>query len=175
MENSKIDAKPLCLLKSTKVIRTMILPRNNRNMVKVKSLKKESPFPGESATLQTQPLADGMKTAMIPHFSDKKLLLIKLRDFPKMEGMSVMDYSFTNLVKGNLIKKHQTSASIPVSNSTAFSKKNPNSSENSNNSNPNTNSVPIQNVYPKFPAADSNHKPAASFQLNKPKSKSNPK
>ena len=44
-------------------------------------------YPGETATLQAQTVAEGIKSAMIPHYADKKLLVIKLRDFPQMEGL----------------------------------------------------------------------------------------
>jgi len=54
----------------------------------------QSWFPKDPATLQVQPTKDGNKLAMIPLLTDKKLLLIKLRDFPKGEGIGVDDFSF---------------------------------------------------------------------------------
>jgi hypothetical protein len=50
-------------------------------------------------TLQAQPAEDGQKRALIPLFTNKKLLQIKLRDFPKTEGLNVPEYSFSNTVK----------------------------------------------------------------------------
>lgn len=46
-------------------------------------------FPESPATLTTQPTADGMQKAMIPRFVNRNLLRIRLRDFPKNEGMMI--------------------------------------------------------------------------------------
>jgi len=59
----------------------------------------ESWFPKDPATLQVQPTPDGNKLARIPLLTDKKLLMIKLRDFPKGEGIVVDDFSFLYSVK----------------------------------------------------------------------------
>lgn len=53
-------------------------------------------YPGESADLVIQPSVDGGKAILIPGYTNKKLLQIKLRDFPATEGLVVDDYSFVN-------------------------------------------------------------------------------
>ena len=47
-----------------------------------------------------QPTQDGQKLAMIPLLPNKKLLMIKLRDFPQGEGLFINGFSFSNSVKG---------------------------------------------------------------------------
>lgn len=51
-------------------------------------------FPENNASLQTQPSADGKTQALIPLLTDKNLLQIKLRDFPKTVGMQIRNFSF---------------------------------------------------------------------------------
>lgn len=59
----------------------------------------QSWYPQAPATLQVQPTEDGSKLAMIPHLPNKKLLMIKLRDYPSGEGLFINGFSFTNSVK----------------------------------------------------------------------------
>ena len=56
-------------------------------------------FPNENQSLQTRQTTDGQSAAMIPRLENKKLLLIKFRDFPKMDGTGVTDFIFSNSVK----------------------------------------------------------------------------
>lgn len=59
-------------------------------------------FPQEPATLTAQPTPDGRKVVAIPSFSNKKLLQIRLRDYPKGEGLTVNDYILSNTTgRGN--------------------------------------------------------------------------
>ncbi len=46
-------------------------------------------YPQEPATLTVQTAPDGRKLALIPRYSNKALLKIRLRDFPIAEGMAV--------------------------------------------------------------------------------------
>ena len=66
-------------------------------------------YPQEASGLMAQPTADGQKMAMIPLLINKKLLQIKLRDFPKTEGLTVTDFSFVNSVKAGSAKTDQKS------------------------------------------------------------------
>lgn len=65
-------------------------------------------YPSDAAGLIAQPTADGQTMALIPLLTNKKLLQIKLRDFPKTDGLAVIDYTFTNSVKGGSAKRNQT-------------------------------------------------------------------
>ncbi len=56
-------------------------------------------YPNSPATLQVQPTQDGQKLAMIPILANKKLLMIKLRDFPHGEGLFINRFNFSNAVK----------------------------------------------------------------------------
>jgi hypothetical protein len=56
-------------------------------------------FPQEATGLIVKPTANGQKTAMIPLLANKKMLQIKLRDFPKTEGLPVQEFIFSNTVK----------------------------------------------------------------------------
>ena len=49
--------------------------------------------------------AEGQKVLVIPYYTNKKLLQIKLRDFTKTEGLPILDYKFINLGKGKTIQK----------------------------------------------------------------------
>jgi hypothetical protein len=55
--------------------------------------------PQAPTTLQVQPTQDGQKLVMIPILQNKKLLMVKLRDFPKGEGLFIGNFSFFNSVK----------------------------------------------------------------------------
>jgi hypothetical protein len=57
-------------------------------------------YPQGGGMLIAQPTADGQRAAMIPHYSNKKLLQIRLIDFPSAEGLTVNDYNFINSVRG---------------------------------------------------------------------------
>jgi hypothetical protein len=59
----------------------------------------QSWYPQAPATLQVQPTQEGQKLAMIPILPNKKLLMIKLRDFQKGEGLFIGNFSFSNSVK----------------------------------------------------------------------------
>jgi hypothetical protein len=59
----------------------------------------QSWFPEQPATLNVQPKPDGRKVAMIPYYSKKKLLQIKLADFPMPNGFTINNYVFSNLAK----------------------------------------------------------------------------
>lgn len=56
-------------------------------------------FPAEPATLQTQPAPDGQRSAIIPFLQNKEFLRIRLRDFPKGEGLFVDGFNFSNTLK----------------------------------------------------------------------------
>lgn len=56
-------------------------------------------YPSDPAGLTVEPTADERNSAMIPLLTNKKLLQIKLRDFPKTEGLPVTDFIFSNLTK----------------------------------------------------------------------------
>ena len=56
-------------------------------------------FPKEPATLTIQQAADGGKAALIPRYTNKNLLQIRLRDFPTTEGLTVNNYNFVGAVK----------------------------------------------------------------------------
>jgi hypothetical protein len=60
-------------------------------------------FPSEANGLKTQATKDGQTAAMIPLLTNKKLLQIKLMDFPKTEGLSIVNYLFSNTAR--IIKK----------------------------------------------------------------------
>jgi hypothetical protein len=53
------------------------------------------------ATLTVSPTADGSKAVLIPKYSNKNLLQIRLRDFPMMDGLPVVDYSFSSANRKN--------------------------------------------------------------------------
>lgn len=55
-------------------------------------------FPQEPQTLQAQPTPDGQKMAMIPNLINKKMLRIKLRDYPKQD-ITQSGFVFANTVK----------------------------------------------------------------------------
>lgn len=52
-------------------------------------------FPNEPNGLKPQPTKDGKATAMIPLLTDKKLLRIKLIDFPHGEPLSISNFAFS--------------------------------------------------------------------------------
>lgn len=56
-------------------------------------------YPGEGRMLSAQVSTDGKTVALIPILSNKKLLYIKLRDYPKTEGISAATFILTNVVK----------------------------------------------------------------------------
>lgn len=56
-------------------------------------------FPQTPATLSVQATADGGKTATIPNFSNRKLLRIRLRDFPVEGGLAFTDYTPAAMIK----------------------------------------------------------------------------
>lgn len=62
-------------------------------------------FPQSPATLTVQPTQDGQKITKIPLLQNKKLLMIKLRDFPNGAGIPVESFSLVNTVKNNSTKK----------------------------------------------------------------------
>lgn len=66
-------------------------------------------YPQDQSGLTAQPAPDGQKMALIPLLTDKKLLQIKLRDFPKTVGLPVSNFTFSNSVKAGAVKKNQTS------------------------------------------------------------------
>lgn len=53
-------------------------------------------FQGEKEDLEAQPTADGMSMVMIPQLINKKLLQVKLRDFPNTSGLSINNFIFNN-------------------------------------------------------------------------------
>lgn len=55
-------------------------------------------YPQEPATLTVQSTPDGQKAAMIPRFSDRKRLQIRLRDFKTNEGLIPNDFSLLNAI-----------------------------------------------------------------------------
>lgn len=55
-------------------------------------------YPQEPQTLIAQPTPDGQKMAMIPNLINKKLLRIKLRDYPK-KAITQSNFTLTNTVK----------------------------------------------------------------------------
>lgn len=55
-------------------------------------------YPQSSQTLQAQLTSDGKSTAMIPLLKDKKSLIIKLRDYPKLEGIFVDKFVYSGSV-----------------------------------------------------------------------------
>lgn len=59
----------------------------------------QSWYPQDQSGLIAQPTADGQKTAMIPLLVNKKLLQIKLRDFPNTSGLPIVDFLFSSSVK----------------------------------------------------------------------------
>src|SRR5688572_13478031 len=61
----------------------------------------QSWYPQSPTTLQVQPTQDGQKLGMIPMLPNKKLLMIKLRDFSKGEGLFINNFTFSNSVKGS--------------------------------------------------------------------------
>jgi hypothetical protein len=56
-------------------------------------------YPQEPATLMPQLKPDGQKAVIIPFYSNKKLLQIRLRDFPGSHGLTINDYSFSNAAR----------------------------------------------------------------------------
>lgn len=74
-------------------------------------------YPNEPATLQVQSTPDGQKLAMIPNLQNKKLLMIKLRDFPKGDGLFINGFTFSNTAKVKPIK--QINAQTPPINQAA--------------------------------------------------------
>jgi hypothetical protein len=65
-------------------------------------------FPGAGQALQAQVSVDGKTVALIPLLTDKKLLQIKLRDYPNMEGIAVTDFIFLNSVRNISTKRAQS-------------------------------------------------------------------
>jgi hypothetical protein len=61
-----------------------------------------------SNTLQVQPTADGNLMMLIPNLINQKFLQIKLRDYPKTEGLAVFNFAFSNTVKVAKTKPTQT-------------------------------------------------------------------
>lgn len=56
-------------------------------------------FPEQAGALTVQPKSDGQNVVMIPFFANKKLLQIKLGDFPASNGLLISDYKFLNTVQ----------------------------------------------------------------------------
>jgi hypothetical protein len=52
----------------------------------------------ETGRLQVQTSASGLKTVMVPAFTNKKMLMIKLRDYPQADGLWVVNYTFVNTI-----------------------------------------------------------------------------
>lgn len=73
-------------------------------------------FPGENQILQTQTAADGTTTAMIPHYANKKMLKIRLRDYPQTAGIEAGDCSFVNTVKSAVKSRDGKSNSTKTAN-----------------------------------------------------------
>lgn len=57
-------------------------------------------YPQGAATIIAQPTADGQRVAMIPQYYNKKLLQIKLMDFPAGQGLPVSNYNFVIPARG---------------------------------------------------------------------------
>ena len=49
--------------------------------------------------MQAQLLSDGKSTPQTPLLTDEKLLLLKLRDYSKADGIFVTNFNYTNTVK----------------------------------------------------------------------------
>lgn len=56
-------------------------------------------YPGDAGNLQAQPTADGQSEVLIPQLINRKLLRLKLRDFPNTNGLFAGNFVFTNTVK----------------------------------------------------------------------------
>lgn len=59
--------------------------------------------PEAPATLMAQPTSDDKKIVIIPNYTNKNLLRIRLRDFPSIEGLTVMNYNLSR-TSGRKIK-----------------------------------------------------------------------
>ncbi len=132
-------------------------------------------YPRESSsTLQTQQSADGKQTALIPFYSNKKMLVIRLRDFPGMDGIWITDYIFSVSAKG------ATSAKGAVQTSQSNNSNNRSSSNIQNNP---ANQMPPNNLQlsgQNQPAAQGNiqldyGKPIQTNPTQKPKQKTETK
>lgn len=71
-------------------------------------------FPQEPSGLTAQPIANSQTMAMIPFLQNKKLLQIKLRDFPNTEGIIVTDYVFNNLTGTKVRSNPSSKKLLPV-------------------------------------------------------------
>jgi hypothetical protein len=56
-------------------------------------------YPQSPAGLQTRPAPDGQKLAMIPLLQNKKLLKVRLRDFPRGNGLFIGNFNSANSVR----------------------------------------------------------------------------
>lgn len=73
-------------------------------------------YPRESSsTLQTQQSTDGKQTALIPFYADKKLLVIRLRDFPK-EAILITSYVFSSTGRAAIGKRAEVNNSAQPNN-----------------------------------------------------------
>lgn len=108
--------------------------------------------PDGANTLQAKAEENGKMTVMIPHYANKKLLLIKLRDFPQMPGLIIGNYVFTNNVR-NLPKSKKTADPAKV--------------ESSPTNLPIPKNIPPQDS-PKSPAPSSTSPPTATPMQNYP-------
>ena len=64
-------------------------------------------------SLQAQLLSDGTSLAMIPFLQNKKMLQIRLRDYPKAEGLFIDNFTYSNSIK---VVKKPTSAQVQTGN-----------------------------------------------------------
>ncbi|MEK7723274.1 MAG: hypothetical protein AAB336_02910, partial [Acidobacteriota bacterium] len=79
-------------------------------------------YPNSPTTLQVQPTQDGQKKAMIPLLPSKKLLMVKLRDYPKGEGIHINNFDYSNRVKNAKAVAQPNSQTINQVNKNAPSK-----------------------------------------------------
>lgn len=56
-------------------------------------------YPNNNETLQVRQTPGGQSSVMIPPLENKKSLQIKLRDFPKTDGINVADFAFSNTAR----------------------------------------------------------------------------
>lgn len=71
-------------------------------------------YPGETGNLEAQPTADGASAVMIPQLINKKLLRLRLRDFPKTAGLFAGNYLFTSTVKVDFAAAAHRTTSAPA-------------------------------------------------------------
>lgn len=91
-------------------------------------------YQGESAGLQAQPTADGQSAVMIPLLVNKKLLRLKLRDFPQTGGLLAGNFVFSSTVKNVAISN--TRPESPLKSAEKASEMNGGAAVNRENSSP---------------------------------------